>query len=304
MTQMTTHASPTAAAGLSRRGLLAASGAALAVAACGIRPKHHRMPLLGSTGSIEGSREFAKLGAAFVELSCRKTLVPDDSEDVFLQKTRHVKQLLVPTPAGNSFLPGRFQCIGDEADHAPVLPYADIMFARGEQLGMDTITFGSADARQIPTDFPEAHAEEQMAELLSALAPRAAEHGITVCLENLQSSECNFVNRVAQGARIVRAVDHPSVRLTADLFHMLREGEGPGGLADAADLVHHVHVAERRDRTAPGVDGDDFRLYLGALIDGGFDGRISIECRWRNLDDEMPVALRELRTQLRDVGVG
>jgi len=52
---------------------------------------------------------------------------------------------------------------------------------------------------------------------------------VTLSVEALQRSETNFLNRVSQAARLVRAVQHESVRLTADVFHMLREDEGPAG---------------------------------------------------------------------------
>ena len=49
------------------------------------------------------------------------------------------------------------------------------------------------------------------------------------------------------------------------------------------------------ERTAPGRKGDDFRPYLRALRDIGYDGMISIECRWEDFAAELPRAIRTLR---------
>ena len=40
----------------------------------------------------------------------------------------------------------------------------------------------------------------------------AAAQGVTVVLEQLNEGECNYITRIGEGARIVRAVDHPNVR--------------------------------------------------------------------------------------------
>ena len=127
----------------------------------------------------------------------------------------------------------------------------------------------------------------------------AASSGVTVSVEPLQTSETNFVNRVSEALRIVRAVDQESVKITADIFHMLRVGEGPEAIREAGPWIHHVHIAEEAERTAPRPGGDDFRPYLRALRDIDYAGPISIECRWNDLASELAPAIAELRDQLR-----
>ena len=89
----------------------------------------------------------------------------------------------------------------------------------------------------------------------------------------------------------------PNVGITADLFHMLREGESADALRNAGSLIRHVHIAERDNRTPPGEAGDDFRPYFGALRDIGYDGLVSIECRWRDLEQQLPQAVQTIRRQ-------
>ena len=62
------------------------------------------------------------------------------------------------------------------------------------------------------------------------------------------------------------------------------------------DYIHHVHVADT-ERKAPGTGEFDFDGFFGALKEAGYDGRISIECRWDDFDTEAPKALEFLKAK-------
>ena len=117
-------------------------------------------------------------------------------------------------------------------------------------------------------------------------------------VEPLNTAECNLVNSVTEGAEAVRAAGHSHVMLLADLYHMLREDESPDAIERAGALIRHVHVAERAERTPPGVAGDDFRPFLRALARIGYHGAYSLECRWRDQLAQAPPGVAELRRQL------
>ena len=255
-------------------------------------------PTLGVCRGPEHADTCAAAGAAYLEVSCGSWLVPAQSDEEFAPKRAVLTSAAVPARAANGFLPGALKSTGPDADHDGVVAYATTAFRRAALVGIDTITFGSSGSRSIPDDFPRADAELQFAVLLTRLGPIAADHGVTVAVEPLQRSETNFIQKVDEAARIVAIVDHPSVRVTADLFHMLREDDGPASIRRAGDLIWHAHVAEKGERTPPGQDGDDFREHLRALRDVGFAGRLSIECRWQDLARELPVGLAELERQL------
>ena len=77
--------------------------------------------------------------------------------------------------------------------------------------------------------------------------------------------------------QVVAATNHPNIRVLADLFHMARMGDTPADLTAAMPWVGVVELAENKDRTLPGVAGDDFRPCFAALAAGGYRGRIDIE---------------------------
>ena len=57
----------------------------------------------------------------------------------------------------------------------------------------------------------------------------------------------------------MRRANIHGVKLLVDIFHMLRNGESADDILKVAPLIRHAHVAENRDRAAPGVHGDDLR---------------------------------------------
>ncbi len=261
-------------------------------------------PALGVCTSVANAAILRQAGIDYLEVSVTGWLVPDRADAAFAENRKAARECGLPIRAANGFLPAALKCTGPEADHARVLEYAKVAFERAEQLGIGVIVFGSAGARTPPESFDVDKAREQLIALLKQMAPLAQARKVVVALEPLQKQETRFINTLAEGAEIVRAVAHANIRLAADIFHMLRMDEPPDALRRAADLVRHVHVAEKRERTPPGVDNDDFRDYFRALADVGYAGGISIECGWKDLAQQLPAAAKTLREQMAQRATG
>lgn len=285
------------AAALTAAALPRALGAAWHATPASTRTRRGFPLTIGACRGPQDAALFAKGGAEFLEISCAGELVPLAPETEWRERRARLKDCALPLRAANSFLPGSLRATGPAADHDAILAYARTAFARAAEIGLRVITFGSAAARQVPAGFAQADAELQFTALLARLAGPAAEHGVTVGVEPLQSSESNFLNRLAEARRLVAAVNQPSIRLTADVFHMRRAGEEPAAIREAGALVAHVHLAELRARTAPAVDGDDFKPWLAALQQAGFAGLVSLECGWDDPARQLPAAIAALREQ-------
>lgn len=291
---------PTSPMTITRRTFLTVAGAAAAAprrlwkTAPGAR---EFSPRIGLTRGPEHAKNLAAMGAQFIEIGCGH-LLPDKPDEDFVERRKQLKECGLPIHGANGFLPGRLKSTGPKADHKAIADYASVIFRRGEEIGMKTVTFGSSGSRNLPEGFPPADAELQFVALLSRLAPIAARHGIRVCVEPLQKSETNFIQYVKEAARLVEAVQQPNIGITADIFHMMRGGEKPESIRLAAKHIQHVHLAELAKRTAPGTDGDDFKPYFQALKDIGYTGPISMECGWQDLNEQFPVALETVKTQL------
>ena len=133
------------------------------------------------------------------------------------------------------------------------------------------------------------------------MAPTAEKYGVIVAIEPLQASETNFINTVAEGAEMARQAGSPNICVIADFYHMAREGEPAEDIVAAADKLVHCHIAECANRTAPGVDGDDFTPYFKALKQIKYQGRISLECRWGDVNAQLPVAVQVMKEQIQAV---
>ena len=137
--------------------------------------------------------------------------------------------------------------------------------------------------------------------LCRKLAKVAGKYGIMIALESLQSAETNFLITLKSAAEVVRAVDHPNFKLNADIFHMMREGESPQSIVDAADILVYCEIAEKQKRSLPGVQGDDFKPWLRALRKAKYKGHIFIEGNTNDPGNDMPLSFKYLTRQLKEV---
>ncbi len=254
-------------------------------------------PPIGVCTSPGNAKLLKRCGVDYVEVVARWFLMPDKPNARFAPNLAVARKCILPIRSANGFLPRALRCTGPAANHEAVLRYAATAFARARQVGIDVIVFGSGAARTPPEGFPLRKAEAQFTALLRRMGPLAEPHGVTVVLEPLRKRETPFIRTVAHGARIVRAVNHPNIRLLADCFHMACENEPPEHIRHVGDLLHHVHIAQK-DRTPPAAGGDDLAPYLSALRDIGYRGRISMECRWKDMAAQLPGAVAALRTKI------
>ena len=92
------------------------------------------------------------------------------------------------------------------------------------------------------------------------------------------------------------------MKLLCDIFHMLKEDESPDEIVKFGKHIVHCHIAEKENRTPPGVKGDDFRAYLSALKKIGYKGGLSIECfTYTDFDKEARRGVEVLKQQLSEV---
>lgn len=253
---------------------------------------------IGVCTNFSQSELLISAGYDYIEEGVGHLLAPLQSEEHFDSVLNEMKKEKLPVLACNGFIPGNLKSVGPDADHPSILKYAETAFRRARLAGVKFIVFGSGASRGIPDGFDRAEARKQFISLCSQMAPLAVKYGVVVVLEPLNSKECNFINSVAEGGKIVEEVNHPGFRLLADIYHMLMENEGPENLLKYGHLIHHTHIAEKEGRAAPGTHKEDFRPYFKALKKAGYRGGLSIECRWENMNLQAASSLQYLKTQL------
>ncbi|HKB90772.1 MAG TPA: TIM barrel protein [Opitutaceae bacterium] len=237
----------------------------------------------------------------FLEGHVQNLLKPEKPDADFAAARAAAKLSPRPMIAANCLLPADLKVTGPSVDHTRLARYAEVAFERAKVIGITTIVFGSAGARQLPEGWSAVRGFEQYLEALKILAPIAKQHDIMIVVEPLNYGECNLVNTIDEGAEAVHRCNHPNVQLLVDIFHMLRNGEKADPITRHASIITHAHVAEDKDRAQPGINGDDFRPYLKALRLASRCQNLTIECVWQG---EMRAAVGPtialMRQQLED----
>ena len=108
-------------------------------------------------------------------------------------------------------------------------------------------------------------------------ADYAQDKGVGLCIEAINRYETYFVNTLAKAYALVKEIDHPSVGIMADMFHMSIEENNIGrSLRMIADKLIHVHIADNT-REAAGLGNTDFKEMLYVLRDIGYEGPLTME---------------------------
>jgi len=259
------------------------------------------VPELGIIAPLEQDSLAYASGFRMLGESVGRMLSPSLTGEQFAENLQRIKKAKCKVVLCNIFFPGNIKIAGPDVNETRVLGYADSVFSRAKTAGIGLIVLGSGTARRIPDNYDTTKAKRDFVALCRKLSVVAARYEIMIALESLQSAETNFLISLNSAAEIVRSVNHPNFRLNADIFHMLRQGESPQSIIDAADILIYCEIAEKQRRSLPGVVGDDFKPWLRALRKANYKGHIFIEGNSNDLRKDMPLSFKWLTLQLHEV---
>lgn len=137
----------------------------------------------------------------------------------------------------------------------------------GGALGAPRLVFGSPKNRD-RTGLSDARTLDVATAFLERLGEVAASEGVMICLEpNPACYGANFMTTSTETAKVVRAVDHPAIRMQLDTGAVTLNGENPATiLRDCVDLIGHVHASEP-SLVPLGDGGTDHEAMAKALAD-------------------------------------
>ncbi len=234
-------------------------------------------------GICAGPNQAAKLkaiGYDYLEGGVAGTLKPEMTDAAFAQEAAMIRSCVLPTRSCNGFIPASFRLTGPEPTHAAALNYAVNACRHADAAGIPYIVLGSGTARRMPEGFDPARGKAQFIEFCQSLGDRIADLKVTIVLEPLNKGETNLLNSVTEGIEYVEAIQRPRIRLLADVYHMLKEGESPDSIRQAGARLLHCHIAELEGRMAPGTKGEDLSGFFKALKGIGYAGGVTCECGW------------------------
>ena len=121
---------------------------------------------------------------------------------------------------------------------------------------------------------------------LRELADKASKHDLVIGLENEHA--CNIAT-AAESARVLKAIDHPQLKLVWDPANAFVSGEIPypdGYRLLPAQRIIHVHAKDchvQNHKPVWGALGDmgvDWKGQIRSLVEDGYRGYISLETHW------------------------
>lgn len=212
----------------------------------------------------------------------------------------HVRKTLIGGPvqclALNSFCTPSLVLCGKDYLPTAVESYSASLAVRAHRLGVRYIGVGAPKSRSIPDGFFKDLATEQLCKSLDILCTACTPYNITVLLEAVCSLECNFITTTDEAVAIVKKLDRDNLALVFDTYHAFMMGEDHEPLRRALSNVKLIHVAQNIDNSCHYLRRENFseyRVYFDALLEGGYDGEVSVQAFCGNiaaqLDDTLSI---------------
>ena len=134
---------------------------------------------------------------------------------------------------------------GDIQSQQALLEHLHHVCRIGAGLGASRLVFGSPRNRD-RTGLNDAQAHEQAVAFFRQAGDVASWHGVMLCLEAVAPLYgANFMTTTLGCATVVRAVNHPALRMLLDTGAMQINGEDPQDvMPHTADITEHIHLSE------------------------------------------------------------
>lgn len=144
-------------------------------------------------------------------------------------------------------------------------------------LGGGGMVLGSSRQRDAIKGVTRDEAVRRIRDGLAALAPHAAERGVTLLPETLAPHLSNVLTTMAETVAMVDSIGHPAVQTLFDTHNTAGESEPAGVLIRRyTTRIRHVHVNEM-DGRRPGEGDYDFAQVLQTLREVEYPGWVSVE---------------------------
>ena len=239
-------------------------------------------------------RAIKEAGFDFVEM--RAMLVASLTDEEFEKLAARLKELELGCDCSCALFPRTIRVTGSEVNEDEVAAYLEKTFSRLARLGAKKVVFGSAPARALDENTTEEMGYAQMAALCrKVVVPACEKYDITVVIEPLRATACNFIHTLSEGMRVVEAVNHPRIQLLGDTIHMMSNGDNVEDIKTYAASLKHFHIAEL-ERILP---EDGYSGYVQTALDNlkaiGYDGTVSFETKNGSGVESMKKALALLK---------
>jgi sugar phosphate isomerase/epimerase len=145
------------------------------------------------------------------------------------------------------------------------------------ELGGTIMVLGSPLQRKLLPGVAYNDAESYAAEVLRAVMPVCADHGVTIALEPLGPQETDFMMTAKSGVALAKLVESPHCKLLLDVKAMSSESAPYETIIhDSSDWLVHFHVNDP-NLLGPGMGTVKYDRILPALAEVNYQGWLSLE---------------------------
>lgn len=127
-------------------------------------------------------------------------------------------------------------------------------------------------------------AMDQAIKYANLIGDEAAKYGMNVVLEPMADPDSLFPT-YAEGLKFVKLLNHPGVKLMADLNYFLRNGESFDVLLPEPEWNLHCHIAGKGGQPGVGDLRDVHKEFFRVLRKTNYEGAVSCACPWVNTGD-------------------
>ena len=234
---------------------------------------------------IKWMQNVAKAGYDYIELPMSMIMTLSDED--FEKLATEVDTLGIPCDCCNAYVQPNIRLTGPNADFAKAEEYLRVSTERAARLGAKYLIFGSAGAKNVPDGFSHDEAFNQIVSFLKLAAKYCEKNNVNIAIEPLNKLETNITTSLADGAKLMDAVNHPRIKLLADFYHFDLGNETANDLKNVCDKLVHTHFAETLNRSFPTEMKPRYREFFDTLISNGYNGRCSIEAYSQNPADDL-----------------
>lgn len=226
-----------------------------------------------------------QIGLEYIELSLDRLMRYDDAR--FEALVQSVSTDAMPCLVCNNFFPPSIRLVGNEFNQHIFESYVNKALTRASLLGVGKVVFGSAGARNIPSDFSKETAKEQIISRLCFIADVAEKNGIEVEIEHLNRLESNIINTFEESTALAKRLNRSNVKSIFDYYHFAIGGEREELISQNGAWIGHIHFACALGRHMPDIyDAKDMQHVFTIIRNLAYDGTFSFEAYFPGLKME------------------
>lgn len=247
----------------------------------------------GICTGLENLELLEELGYDYLEASVTATM---NLEPELLEKYKQqLKTSKIKCEAFNILFPKTMELLGDNSSKEELVAYLHKAMKHIQELGGSVVVFGSGKCRKCPENMTLGEAYKQLIEVYRTTGEIAKEYGIQVVIEPLSRKETNMICTMAEGAMLEADVNHEQVGLLSDYFHVQANHDCIQDIETIKNFGH-IHIASGNGRKYPlSEEDEEYEAFIRALVNAGYNGRISIEGKTEDIRKDGAAALALLK---------